>query len=303
MTASRDPDRLIRAFLAEGQTDLADQVYDAVRSEIDHTSQRVFIGPWRTPFMGTTLRVGLTAAAAVLIAIVGFQFLGNSNTGGPGATETPQPTATPTVTPEPSAVGGRPLGPHTLCDAGSCDVAITVTIAAPDWDGEGGGGILLKNDDANPPDGAGMIVFTGPLYVFGEPCQWSGTAPETPATTVDEVVAALSAQALRDATEPVDITLDGYAGKSITLHVPDDAAYSAGEFTDCDEGYFGSWAGDPPSAGPSRYHQGPGQINELWILDVDGVLTVIDTGYYAGTPAEHVDELRAIVESATFDLP
>ncbi len=82
-----------------------------------------------------------------------------------------------------------------------------------------------------------MIVFDeGDLYVYGDPCQWSSTTPDPPATTVDELVAALSAQASRDASEPVDITVDGYAGKSITLHVPDDAVFS-----DCDEGYFGSW--------------------------------------------------------------
>ena len=32
MTARRDPDRLIHAFLMEGQTELADQVFDAVRA-------------------------------------------------------------------------------------------------------------------------------------------------------------------------------------------------------------------------------------------------------------------------------
>ena len=32
MTAPRDPDRLIRAFLDEGPTELPDRAYDAVRS-------------------------------------------------------------------------------------------------------------------------------------------------------------------------------------------------------------------------------------------------------------------------------
>jgi hypothetical protein len=97
----------------------------------------------------------------------------------------------------------------------------------------------------------------------------------------------------------VDITVDGYAGKSITLHVPDDAVFS-----DCDRGMFGSWGYvlngtvDPT---PSRYHQGPGQIDELWIVDVDGMVTVIDAGHYEGTPAEDVAELHAIVDSITFE--
>ncbi len=51
MTTSRDPDRLIHAFVREGAEQLDDQVYDAVRAEIDQKRQRVVIGPWRVPNM------------------------------------------------------------------------------------------------------------------------------------------------------------------------------------------------------------------------------------------------------------
>jgi len=236
------------------------------------------------------------ATAVVVIDLVGCQQPGDSGTGSPVATQTTQPTATP----EPSEAAGLPVGSsHVLLTEG---VTMTITIPASGWYGEVGGGILLKNDVVEPPDGAGMIVFTGPLYVYGDACRWSTTQAATPAETVDELIEALAAQTPRDASEPVDITVDGYAGKSITLHVPDDAVFSDGEFTDCDEGYFGSWAG-PTGGEPSRYSQGPGAIDELYILDVDGVLTVIDTQYWDGTPDAHVDELRGIVESATFELP
>ena len=112
---------------------------------------------------------------------------------------------------------------------------------------------------------------------------------------MQELVAALTTQASRTASAPVDVTVGGHAGKSITLHVPDDAVFSQ-----CDEGLFGSW-GTTVEPTPARYHQGPGQIDELWILDVDGVLTVIDTAYFPGTPVEDVQELRTIVRSAVFE--
>ena len=83
---------------------------------------------------------------------------------------------------------------------------------------------LQKGDDVdNMPE---ALVLPGSLppgtgvYVYGDPCQWASTTPETPATTVEEIVAALAAQASRDASEPVDVTVGGYAGKMITLHVP-----------------------------------------------------------------------------------
>ena len=49
MNERRDPDRLVHDFLMEGQTELADQVYDAVRATIEQKPQRVVIGPWRMP--------------------------------------------------------------------------------------------------------------------------------------------------------------------------------------------------------------------------------------------------------------
>jgi hypothetical protein len=50
-----------------------------------------------------------------------------------------------------------------------------------------------------------------------------------------------------------------------------------------------------------RYYQGPGQINEVWVVDVDGVPVTIDSGYYDGTPRAVRDELRALAESITFE--
>jgi hypothetical protein len=72
MTASRDPDRLIHAFVVEGQYELADRVYDVVRGEIDATRQRVVIVPWRTPDMLTFARLAISAAAVVVAAVIGI---------------------------------------------------------------------------------------------------------------------------------------------------------------------------------------------------------------------------------------
>jgi hypothetical protein len=303
MNSRRDPDRMIHAFLLEGAEQLDDQVYDAVRASIERRRQRVVIGPWRMPIMNKLVPIGLGAAALVVAVVIGIQLLGPPAPGGVGGA----PSATPSPTPEPSVAGPSPTpqgllpeGSHVLTTGGAIDglptLPITVTIPAPEWYGEPGDGLLIKNDNSAAPNGAGMIVFFGELYVYGDPCEWSTTRPDAPATTVDELVSALAAQASRDATAPVDITLGGYAGKSITLHVPDDAVFS-----ECDRGTFGSWGVPGADLSPFRYHQDPGQIDVVWVLDVDGVLTVIDRAYYAGTPTEHVDELRAIVESITFE--
>lgn len=97
MTASRDPDRLIRAFLLEGEDQLTDQVYDAVRAAIDMKRQRAVIGSWRIPSMNRFLAIGAAAVAVLLVVVIGSQLFGSrANVGGDGdTTPTPQPTSPP----------------------------------------------------------------------------------------------------------------------------------------------------------------------------------------------------------------
>ena len=307
MTASRDPDRLIHEFLLEGEEQLQDQVYDAVRAGIEQKRQRAMFGPWRFPTMNKFVTIGLGAAAAVVLLIVGVQLFGSAG-GGFGAAPSPSPEASvvePTATPEPSpsVAAGLPEGPHPLSEGTDGEVPITVTIAAPLWDGEPNGGGLCWGGStdtcAGPPDGAGMIAFQSrEYYVYGDACHLSTTRPDTPATTVDELVDALANQASREASAPEDITVDGYAGKKIILDMADDV-----DITACDEGGDSLTLFGVPGEDRARYSQGPGQIEEVWAVDVDGQLVVLDGLYYADTPQNAVDELRSILASATFELP
>lgn len=125
-------------------------------------------------------------------------------------------------------------------------VQVTVNVESPGWVRLPGNDAIAKDDDGlDPPDtvGAALLAWGWPagtaFHVYGDPCRWSTTIPETAATTPDEVAAALAAQALTDPTAPVDVTVGGYAGKAITLHVPMSFEISSDatrdeEFADCD---------------------------------------------------------------------
>jgi hypothetical protein len=334
MSTDRETTRIVRSWLRTDENDSADRILGDVLDRLDATPQRR--APWwparRLSEMNTTLKLGLAAAVVAVAVLVGINYVGSSTVGGPGPAESTTPStpeATPMATPEPTPMatclrlvaseacptpapimeGMLPEGPHALVDGEAVDEPppMTVTIPAPGWY-QWDPGTLVKNHQITG-DGAGIVVFypavAGPAPVQGS--QWCSAFP--PATTVDELVAALTAQASRDATEPVDVTVDGYAGKSITLHLREDAVRDVNDHVEGID--FGIWRtprqGDSTSCSRTPFggHDYRGLTDKLWILDVDGDLVVIDTVYYEGfagtTPQEVIDEMEAIVGSITFD--
>ena len=72
-------------------------------------------------------------------------------------------------------------------------------------------------------------------------------------------------------------------------------------FADCDKDLFAFYGIEGSPDDHERNAQGAGQIDELWILDVNGSIVILDATYTPATPATLVDELRALAESATFE--
>lgn len=236
--------------------------------------------------MSRFVTYGFGAAAAVLVFVAGVQLL-SSAPGGIGTTASPTPTTTPDTV--------LRAGPYTL--EGPEGPPIRVSIPASGWSVLSDFDAIAKGDEVDGVPDATILLWawdagTG-FYVYGDPCRWQSTTPETPVTSVDEIAAALASQASRDASEPVDVTVGGYAGKAITLHVPADA-----NFNECEDGQFGTFGTKPDAL--ARYQQGPGQTDELWILDVDGAIVTLDATYGPDTPTDLIEEMRSIVESATF---
>jgi hypothetical protein len=108
MNARRDPDRLIHAFLLEGQTELADQVYDAVRATIEDAHQRAVIGPWRMPTMNTYAKFAAAAVAVIAIGALGLAALRPGTSPGVGGQPTDSPSMSPPPTASPSASPAAP---------------------------------------------------------------------------------------------------------------------------------------------------------------------------------------------------
>jgi hypothetical protein len=166
MTTPRDPgspdaDRLIAAFLAEGQAELPDQVYDEVRAEVDHTKQRTFFGPWRTSFVTRFATVAAVAVVMVIAVIVGLQ-LGQGGPligGNPSASASPsaQPSESVKPTPKPSPsepaaeTPGETSGPE---PAFSCGQSLQLAAVGSDFHP-----LVVSDIRLGTHDGYDRIVF------------------------------------------------------------------------------------------------------------------------------------------------
>jgi hypothetical protein len=302
MTAPTDLDRQLEAYLTDGPIELPEPSFDAVRDRMESTRQRVVLGPWRFADMSKLVPIAIGGAAAVVAVALGVQFLRPVAPGGVGGGPSPSPS--PTATLAPPLEGEVPVGKLLWMEG---TPPITVTIPAEGWTNPEGFDALMKGDSEDPPEAA---LIGGPLpdgvYVYGDPCLWDFTTPSEPATTVDDIVAALAAQPGRDASVPQDVTIGGFPGKHIVLHVPESDLPRGEVFRDCNKRNgspeYASWgtATDGGEPMPDRWHQGPGQIDELWFVDVGGEVVVLDAMYRPTTPAALMVELRSIVESAEF---
>jgi hypothetical protein len=137
-----------------------------------------------------------------------------------------------------------------------------------------------------------------------DPCHWHGNLVD-PGPTVEDLVSALSAQKMRHATKPIDVTLGGHDGQYLEWSVPDDMVVTGdADFKGCDvepsNGHldFVSWTGNSQG---ERYQQVAGQVDRLWILDVDGQRLVVDATYSPDTSEAVRDELGRIAESLRFE--
>ena len=98
---------------------------------------------------------------------------------------------------------------------------------------------------------------------------------------------------------PTDVTIHGYGGKHLELTVPDDLPYEfrsgGGYWTECGRGELQSWIGTE-SFDYFYGYSGPGQVEEFWILDVDGTRLMIQAVWFPESPPEDIAEMRKVLD-------
>ncbi|KQR12134.1 hypothetical protein [Cellulomonas sp. Leaf334] len=220
----------------------------------------------------------ITAVVAVAVVVVG-QLL-------PRAPEPAEPSPSGPVLTLPQTTEGVPIVPGRyvlpVLDA-PADWTLEPVVTVPE--GFLGLDAGVTSGDFETDD-ARVLWLWNIDSVFTHPCELGATAaPVGP--TVADLAAALAAQPMRAATAPVPVTVGGYEGLYLELSVPDDIDPDA-----CPVGRFSSWEG--------RWQQVPGQVDLLWIVDVDGQRITVDASLSPGTSPQEAAELTDMVASTRF---
>lgn len=253
--------------------------------------------------MNNALKVAIGAAAVVVVAILAISFLpGNGGPGGGGPATSPS--ATPTSTPLASAAsssaaaspttlligqGSAPLNAGTY-SLGQFPVGITFEVTTNWWacsESPVEQGLCYGPPSGPPSQDGGAIAFQIVENVVADPCGSPRTLLDPPVgPSVDDLVTAISNLQGFDVSTPVDYTLDGFEGKQFTFTAPIDSG--------CTE--LGTWATELRVNG-----MGPGEVNEVRILDIGGVRVMIATAHGPDQSAKGRAAVQQVLDSVQIE--
>jgi hypothetical protein len=302
MSTENDVARSLGSWLKENRHEDANRVLDVVFDQIPATPQRR--AGWlarRFPIMSSNVfRVGIAAVVAIT-AILGLSYL-NTQVGSRQPTPTPIPSGL--RVPLPSS-GALVPGTYVLANpcVGACsDYQRIVFSLPPGWATRGG--LVYKH--LNQPD---EVAFSAWIIdqVYDDPCHWQ-TSTLSPLDLGDHTHDAsgaivflgprdggLAHQAGRNASALTQVTLGGEIALKIELSVPAQLGLAS-----CDNGEYRSWT-EWLVADGANSHNAPGQIDVVYMVDVDRRPFVIDASHMPGTSAEDLAELDQILATLVIE--
>jgi hypothetical protein len=159
------------------------------------------------------------------------------------------------------------------------------------WTAENGGQTISKHPNEPGEVGFNSYVVT---EIYSDACSMDDALKEV-GPAVDDLASALIGQPGPAASAPMDISLGGYAGKRIVLTVPADL-----DLATCRLGNIGLqiWLDEPGDKYLVLLADGTATI---YIVDVNGERQVFSTQHRAGSSAEDITEMEAIIASIEFE--
>ena len=279
MSSEQDLERAVRAWLSDGRESLPDRYLDAALDEVSTTNQRRRgASAWRPSEMNMFARYGLAAAAALLVAILGWTVIFNgSHVSNPRPTPSPVPSASPS-------------GQTDLVHLSDTGFAVPLTYEAPASWTSGPGGTYVTRLETNPH--WGVSWYSG-VRLQADPCHPShGFVTPAPGPTPEDLAAALKTIPGLTVSDPVAYSSPGHSGVMVQFR------------------YTGPSSGCESTNGfDVQVMQADRSVKDVinasyelrwYITEVHGTRIVIEA-WSGGTPlAGEMSELGRIIDSITF---
>ncbi len=302
MTTERDPrTRTVLSWLREETHENAERVLLRALDEVDATPQRRSSWPaWRSNRMNTHAKLIAAAAAVLVVAVVGYQFLPSNDGIGSQPTLAPSPAASSSPSAAPSASAAfpawftpseQPTGagilPAGTSTTRSYKPGTSFTVPAGwvnDLDVSIGYG-LFPDSKANEAEYASSGEMANSIFIVSvESPYFYCEAWEKTGGTAAERAAFLVASEAFAVSEPVDVTIGDLTGKQIDIQL--------------DPAWTESCPGDPP-----RYDLADGRTRAILLDTPDrGVIVIFVSSMHSAGHDAFLAEAMPIVESLQFDL-
>lgn len=236
--------------------------------------------------MNTYTKLALTAAAAVVVAVVGYSLLPRS--GGVGGVPTsPPPTVNPASTPAPMPSGSMAAGTYLVSDPGLTIYPYSFSVPTG-WIGGDG----ARRGDAFEVNGVELTTWLI-TDVYTDSCHWTGTLAHV--STRPALVAALIAQTGHTSSAPVETTIGGRAATKLSLSLD-----AAADVSTCEvPGHVHVW----PDPGPDEsggWAMIPGETLTAYVIDGSGKVMVLITVQHQDSPPADIAALQQILDSVVF---
>jgi hypothetical protein len=293
MTAPYDTDRRIREYLAPGPAELPDRSFDEVRHRIERTHQRVVFGPRRDAMPGSA-RLALVAASIVAVTVVSLNVL--PFLGGFGSADLPAATASPAplASTAPSESTATKWLPHSAPLAAG-DYAIDLTAEFEPLR-------LRLTVPAGWSSAQTFDIYKGDVtlapwtitHIYTDGCRSQDSLLKV-GPSVDDLADALASLEARLPVGPTATTIGGSDALLVSLTLPLDVDLSTCRDS---EGYR-NWP-DPGPVLAYGHWSAPGQVDDVYVIDLEGKRLVLVASYPGDTPEGVRTELQGVIDSIEF---
>ena len=285
MSATRDPDQLIEAFLEEGPAVMPDRVLYAVRDDIHDQRQRTVFGPWRFITMHRAYLAAAGVAAVIAIgAVAGLWLTRPSDNNVGGATPTPTPSRIEVRMP----LGALESGTRYVQGWFNSPLALTVPATTGLSAFEGDQPFKVDVWDfasfRMQIDESGAITFHDDARIPDDLCHPTDSIADVPPTpqAVGEWLA--SGEGI-DVSEPIELTVGGRTALAFDVRLG----------ADCSEG--GSQPGNP------AFSFSRDELHRIFAVPT-GDDTILIVTWLGGLGQQRLDAFNAaadqVVKSITF---